>query len=256
MANDATGDPQNTQQDFSPDEVKAMERGWKPQDQWEGDPNQWKDAKTFNELGELMDRVSHQTREIKDLRETLNEFKEHNRKIEKIALEKAKKELLKQKAEALEVGDYGRVVEIDEDVKKADRDLAAANQPAETKKRDPFNEYYQNEWIGKNAWYTSNLTMQGAAEKYAEVYAKEHPDCTPSEIFTHITTEIKKEFPAYFKNPNREDPPAVGSGSNGKGRKSRQSRLNLTAEEERVGQRFVDRGLYESLDDYAAALNK
>ena len=52
-------EPQEPQEPIASDpyELEAREQGWKPQDEYEGDPNKWRPAKEFVERGELFGKI-------------------------------------------------------------------------------------------------------------------------------------------------------------------------------------------------------
>ena len=242
--------------ELSPIEEQAQSRGHKPKDQWEGDPNEWVDAATFVRMGELMDKISSQSRELKEVKGVISEFKKHSQERDVIALKKAKALLLEEKATALEGEDFNKVVQIDEDIKEADRQIETTNNGSgnDAPGTDPFKAYYEDVWVKNNDWYQKSTAMRGAADNIGDDFMAANPNASPEDLFKHVTKEIKEEFAHKFKNPNRDEPGAVGS-SKGKGQGNRNSRLDLTDDEYAVGMKFVKQDLYKSIEEYAAELN-
>ena len=69
-------------------EQQAYAQGWRPQDEWSGDPDKWVDANEFIFRGELMDRIQKQTKvinnqnaELGEVKEALKVLAEHNKQI-------------------------------------------------------------------------------------------------------------------------------------------------------------------------------
>ena len=50
-------DKQTTTPDVDPYESEAREQGWKPKEEYEGDPEKWRPAKEFVERGELFGKI-------------------------------------------------------------------------------------------------------------------------------------------------------------------------------------------------------
>lgn len=235
-------------------ETLAMKRNWKPRSEWEGDPKDFVDAPIFNRMGEMMDRISSQTKELREVKGTIDQFKKHSKDRDKIALKRAREQLLADKAIALEAEEFNRVVQIDEDIKEADKQIATVSEGNDAPVSDPFKDYYQDEWVSKNSWYTQSKAMRNTADDIGDEYMLTNPGATPKQLFDHVTSSIKEEFPHKFKNPNRDQPGAVGS-SKVQGRGERKASLNLTDEEYEVGMRFVKQDLYKNIEEYAAELN-
>ena len=83
--------------ELSPTEQKAMEAGWVPQDQWEGDPDQWRPAKEFVDRGELFKKIEDQNRTIKEFKRALDDLKGHHAKTRETEYARALQVLKSQK---------------------------------------------------------------------------------------------------------------------------------------------------------------
>ena len=64
---ETTTEETTTSEESTPTETEqtAIDGGWLPEIQWEGEPDEWVDAKTFNNRGELMERIKSQTSQLK-----------------------------------------------------------------------------------------------------------------------------------------------------------------------------------------------
>src|SRR5574343_553334 len=76
-----------------PFEEQAREQGWKPKEEYEGDPNKWKPAKEFVERGELFGKIDTLGRELKETKKALKMLQEHNAKIKETEYARAVSEL-------------------------------------------------------------------------------------------------------------------------------------------------------------------
>lgn len=98
-------------------EEKAIASGkWKPQEEWEGDPEEWRPAREYVERGELFDKIDSQNKEMKQLRKVLDTLKNHHLNVKQEAMEEAIALLKKQRDSARKEEDLGKVLEITEEI--------------------------------------------------------------------------------------------------------------------------------------------
>jgi hypothetical protein len=231
-------------------EEKAMEQGWVPQDQWEGDPEQWRPAKEFLDRGELFKKIEDQNRTIKEFKKALEDLKGHHAKTRDTEYKRALETLKAQKVQAIEDGDAQSVVKIDDQidlVKEEQRKLATqAQEPV----AEELNPEFVN-WVDRNKWYERDENMKIFADALGQKLAA--AGRSPSAVLAEVERQVREEFPHKFKNPNRDKPGSV-EGSTNKGGKGGDN-FQLTDEERRVMQRFVRTGAMTE-KDYIAELKR
>jgi hypothetical protein len=229
---------QNEPKELTAVEQKAAEQGWVPQEEWEGDPEQWRPAKEFLDRGELFKKIEDQNRTIKEFKKALEDLKGHHAKTRDVEYRRALETLKAQKVQAIEDGDAQSVVKIDDQidlVKEEQRKLATqAYEPAVPELNPEF-----VEWVDRNKWYERDENMKIFADALGQKLAA--AGNSPRSVLAEVERQIREEFPHKFKNPNRDKPGAV-EGSVSKGGKSG-STIQLTDEERRVMQRFVRTGV-------------
>lgn len=246
--------------EVSPVVAEAVDRGWVPQEDWVangGDAEDWVDAKTFVDRGKLMDVISKQNKKLKSMEKAVEDFKEYHAQVQKRALEEAREQLLQQKAEALEMNDTRRAVDIDEEIKELDNKAPAKAESTESK--NEFTEYFNDVWVVENDWYNSNRAMRATADALGAEYYQTHPDASPEDVFSYVDKEIKKEFPdkaASNRGKRMVEGGKRAGGSSGANASVRSRMSSLTPEEKRIGERFVSNGLFDSLEDYVKDLIK
>ena len=239
-------------------EIQASEKGWVPQEDWDGDSDQWRPAKEFLDRGELMDRISSQSRqlgqftsEVDVLKQSLQQLGDHNKKIAEQEYTKAIKHLKEQKADALQYGEYDKAVDIDEqmsDLKESKKEIEVAEQVVEQPQevsQEPAPEIVA--WMAKNTWYDTDIVLQGAADAIARQYLGKNPaaEGNPSEVLEYVTKQITKEFPDRFSNKRK--PSATVDSANGKtvskGKKSKHTIHDLTDEQRKFAKTFANSGV-------------
>jgi hypothetical protein len=209
MAND----PKNEQgikiegEALTPVQQEALEQGWVPKDEFDGDPERFVDAGEFLRRGELFRKIESQSKEMKDMRRALAELAKHNSKIAEVEYKRAIADLKAQKKTALSEGDADKVVEIDDklDLVK-DQQRLASQQAVQQAIPQEVHPELQN-WISNNSWYETNKGMRGWADARGVELAEEGK--SPREVLKALEKEVKDRFKEKFTNPNRERAGAV-----------------------------------------------
>lgn len=221
-------------------EDRAREQGWRPKDDYEGDPSKWVSAETFVAKGELIDRIESLGKKLKESEKTIKMLADHNTKVKESEFKRAVEFLKAQKKVAYEQGDVDKIIELDDklaevrEVQKTQGNAEAA--PA----NDPHPDFL--DWASDNKWYDRNSEMRADADTFGEAYLRNNPKKTPKEVLEFVTTKIKKAYPEEFSNPNRSRPSGVEGGGGTRQATSRDS-FSLTEEESTVMNSFVRKGI-------------
>jgi len=250
---------------LSPTEEKAMASGWRPEDEWDGESDEWIDAKTFNRNGEFMTRIQKQSKELSSNRDQMDKLKsamkelgEHNKKIAEQEYKKAISALKKEKLLALEEEDHraaeeiaDKIDELKEAKQEAKEAPAMEKPPADIAPAPEF-----TTWAGDNSWYHNDVILRGAADALGEEYANANPGAPLADVLDHVTKAIKGEFPNKFSNKNQSNPGSVTEkSSNGrKAKKSKYSEKDLSDEQRQFAKMFVDTGAFENVQEYVDQL--
>ncbi len=244
---------QDTKQELSSIEQKALEMGWRPKEDFDGEEDDFIDAKEFVRRKPLFDKIEHQSKELKEVKKILRSLQEHHTKVKETEFKRAYDYLKAQKKEALETGDLDKVVEIDEqlvDMKAAQKAAVTAEQAPKTQ---PLHPDFVS-WVDKNSWYAQDKEMRAVADAIGVQYAEEHPEIPPAEVLKYVTEKIKKRYSDKFTNPNRTKPAAVDGGSSASAKPTQKAdTFQLSEEEERVMKQFVRAGILTK-DQYIAEL--
>jgi len=245
-------DTPNNEPQYSAVEQEAMAQGWRPKEEFDGEPERFIDAGEFLRRGELFAKIDHQNKELKQVRSALEQFKLHHSNVEKVAYDRAIADLKKQRKNAFAEGDVDQYEQIDDQIDslKEERDQFVAQQAQQVKVPEVNPEF--SAWVSRNQWYAKDTIMQGAADRFGMQLAKE--GLPPLEVLKRVEAEIKKEFPHKFSNPNREKPSNVEA-STPRGNANK-SRFVPTEDQKRIGMTFVRQKLYKNVDEYYAELEQ
>ncbi len=221
-------------------EQKALEMGWRPKEEFDGDEEDFIDATEFVRRKPLFDKIEYQSKELKEVKKVLRSLQEHHTKVKETEFKRAVDYLKAQKKEALEVGDMDRVVELDDQLVdiRATQKAAERVEPATQEVHPDF-----TAWVDTNKWYATDKSLRTFADNLGVSYAQEHPELEPKEVLKYVTATVKRAFPEKFQNPNRTKPAAVDGGSPASKPTKASDSFSLTEEEERVMKQFVRAGI-------------
>lgn len=223
---------------LTPVQQEAVQRGWVPKEEFDGDPDRWVDAGEFLRRGELFEKIESQSKEMKKLRQAMGELAKHNSKIREVEYKRALDDLKSQKKEALAEADADRVIEIDDQidlVKEQQRQFQS--QQIQDAAPTEIHPELRN-WINKNPWYDNNRAMRGWADARGVELAEQGK--SPIEVLNTLEKEVKDRFKEKFHNPNRDKPGAV-EGNAPRGRTS-EPEMELSDVEKTIMKTLVDGG--------------
>ncbi len=178
-------------------EDKALATGrWKPKDQFEGDPDDWRPAKEWLERGELLEHIHELKRQTKEQKEALDYVMEGTKKIEEQTRANVLAELEAKQARAAEVGDVQGVKEATKELLEAYKAPAPSTPAVEIAPE-------VKEFTHRNAsWFNNNTPENSAMMHYVIAREKEINAAAPSlhvkDVITLIESEVRSKFPEKF----------------------------------------------------------
>src|ERR1700679_2999979 len=162
-------------------EEQARALGWKPEEEFDGNPGKWTDAEAFLELhsknnGALRKALAAQAKQLEVLQKQMAGMDASNKKIFDLQLKKQKEEfdqqvafLKAQKREALRSGEHETAADIDEQLdtlRERGPELPDVPQTPKAPQTDP-NDWKKNpvmaEWASRNSWFTTDDEMTATA---------------------------------------------------------------------------------------------
>lgn len=240
----------------NPVETEARASGWVPKDEFHGDEFKWVDADEFVRRAPLFKKIDIQTRELKEVKKTLDMLKVHHSQVRETEYKRALAELKAAKKEAYIEGNPDEILEIDDKIElvKDEQRKFEATQKADVEQTvtaDIHPEFQA--WMNRNTWYENSKPMKA----YADAVGIElrQSGMAPSEVLKRVEILVKEEFPNKFRNANRDKANSVEDTSKRGGGKNDSGAMSLTEEERRVMQRFVRQNIMTE-KDYIAELKK
>ena len=194
--------------EYSDIELRALDMGWRPKEEFQGSEDDFIDAKEFVRRKPLFEKIEGQSKQIKAVTKALEALKVHYTRVEQAAVEKAINTMKQQRKVALSDGDGEQFELIDDEIKKAESQLAQIEQV----KNAPLveEENVHPEWkafTDRNPWYTSTGYMKTFADQIGSELAAQ--GIAPAEVLRQVEQAVRKEFPAKFTNPRKNEAPDV-----------------------------------------------
>lgn len=172
----------------TPSDIDALatEMGWSPKDQWRGDPDQWKDAKSFLKTTVEINRTL--SKDVRELKQTTQRMAKASATMMERALAEQREELEMRFDAAVAKGDPGAA-------RQAQQALAKLDQPGEAND-------HMADFVARNPWYTKD--EEAAAFAFAIC---ERNKTKPAEEQLRLAEEgVRKRFPEHFGEPKKPQP--------------------------------------------------
>lgn len=237
-------------------EQKAIEMGWRPKEEFDGDEADFITAEEFVRRKPLFDKIDTVGRELREAKKALKALQAHHAQVREAEYKRALEDLRTQKKEALREGNEDRLVEIDEQIAeiKAEEKITQREQAQQASAPHPA--FVQ--WVESNKWYQSDAELRAVADQIGSAYAVANPDLHPDDVLAYTAKRVKKLYPEKFQNPNKSRPTVVEGGSSSvavKPSSKAEDTFELTEDERRVMNTFVRNNLMTK-EDYIAELKR
>ena len=248
---------------------KARKKGWKPLEEYKGEPADWVDAKEFLGREPLFEANRDLKRQLKqqqerfeqDMKVISTQFSQMNEQAYKRALV----ELQEQRDIAIIDKDIAAVRELDAKIDATKQDhVKAVAQTTQTTQKPQETEYMAN-WRQKNEWFDKDQTLQDEAVSIGVGYMMKNQGTSQEKMLEYVTDRIKKIYPEKFQTKQQRTETTVEDTTdktNGverstpplgnKGNKGKLSVNDLSDMQRQVMRTFIKRGVLKD----AAAKNK
>lgn len=170
----------------------ASEMGWKPKDQWKGDPEKWKPAAQF--LRRTVDVNRSLADEIKGVRSQVETMVRTSAELTARAVAAERERILAERKEAIDLGDHAAVDHADEKLKT----LTVTIPPQESPDVAAFKER-------NAAWFDKDDDATRWAVNRAGELAKQGIG-SPARQLAIVEREAKQLFPEFFPEPAKGVP--------------------------------------------------
>lgn len=248
--------PDTTKPELSAVEQKALEMGWRPKEDFEGNEEDFIDATEFVRRKPLFEKIDNVGKELRETKKALRALQAHHEKVKEAEYQHALKALREEKKQALEEGDADRLIEIDDKIADAKAQEVLNRNQTQAQAAEPHPAFVS--WVNSNPWYKNDAELKVAADQIGTAYAAANPELHPDAVLKYVEGRVKKLYSDRFTNPNKNRPSAVEGGTSTPSKsagKNDTSNYPLTEDERRVMMTFVRQGIM-SKEEYIADLQK
>lgn len=209
----------------SEDELLAASEGWRPKEEFQGDPEKWVDASTFLDRKPFFAKIREQNDAIKRLsaenaaiQELVQNLVQRDMQTATQELQTRRETILERQKQAFESGDY-------EGFKQTQQELAALTATPAAKTATPVPQpqplppppaFYKT-WEKENATWIEVPAARAIGDAAAlavmnDTSIKGTPEAKLKMALAEARKVVAKVYPQYFSNPRKSAPAAVSTG--------------------------------------------
>lgn len=230
----------------------ARDKGWKPEEEFQGDSGTWIPAKEFLLREPLFDTIKRQGKELKGLKKTLESMSNQFQTQVAAQVQLKIRELKEQRREAIQDQDVDRVEQLDEEIASQQSTINET-----TKQQNQLPDEVV-EWIAENPWFEKDQELNAWAITHNKTYIQQHPGDIAGSLEA-TAKAVKKAFPEKFEKPKPQTAPnPVPSGDEPKGANggNKWSVSRLTEDQRNVYNQLVKQHGTLSHDEYFKGLEE
>lgn len=251
-------------ENIDPERELALKKGWKPEEEYEGDPKDFKTYREFLRNEKLYGTINNLTHKLRSMEKRYNNLKDGVKRITEMKIKdmqsssEAQIEQLKQrKYEAAQEGDTLTVEKINDAIREVEKEMAKKpdlpdldDEPAdEGYTEQDFKDYYNNNWIKNNSWYETDQDLAEVANSHIIAYTRKNGDASPEEVFEHVDKKMKRFISSDSGPSSRSRKPGSVAPRSPKGKKGGTRVTDVVPEELR-------RVAYDAIEMMEKAGNK
>lgn len=216
-------------------ETEARQQGWKPLDEFEGNPDHWRDATEFLEFGQRLNPILRKNNEelkkqIQEIKGQFDQYKNTATEIIRMQKDQVKKEydsqinfLKSQVKAARATGDYDTAAEFEEQLDNLRENAPdfPSDKPAQQAQPTLFSQEEFKVWVQDNVWAEKDPGLSAAATGYAIQLGNQ--GLRGTDLLTAVEQQIKANFPEKFatrKRANMVEAPTGGGNARSTGKVS------------------------------------
>lgn len=185
---------QEEQPDLSPAEQKAWDDGWRPEDQFEGNPENWKTAGEYNLYGEMQTQVRDAKAETRRAQNEMDGRIANLNKLHTAQQEAAINDLKAQQRQAVEEADTAKYDKLQTQIENTAVVEPVASQVDSVIK----------DWNDANPWVNDGSDKAQDAQGWYQRAAAQ-PGATAQSVLAYVDKRVAEVYPEQRQtNPRRE----------------------------------------------------
>lgn len=230
-------------------EDRAKLQGWKPKEEFVGNPDNWVDAKSYVERADNELPIAKAT--IRNLENRMTQMQESFEKMRKFEMERAKAQALEDlRSKHTRAIDEDGVSSVDAfkafETEKANIEKQYAEPQAQQVRQTP---YEVQQWINDNSWANAQDELGLYARAMEMDIGRNNPYLPPLQILSEVKKRAMARFPERFNNPKRQVQ-SIEGGRNIHGAGNQKLSINakfgkLSAIDQQLGRAFIKDGTFK-----------
>lgn len=197
--------------DLSPVEKKAYEQGWRPQEDFTGDPAEWKTAAHFISDGKWMTELAKHKKEMDDMKASFDKRLANQNKYHEMQRQNELNKLKAKQREAVDNADTDAYDTAQRQIDELNNQKFEEDKPEQSQQYTPgaaATAFQQdNPWLS-NPDDHRTLLVTGVLQNIA----KNNPEMPEEEVVNVLKEKLKVFDPKPQANPRRQQPAANESG--------------------------------------------
>ena len=189
-------------------ELRAIEKGWRPQSEFSGDPTTFVDAGEFLRREPLFAKIAESSRRVKEMENLLRETIERNRKIEEKQREEELQSIAQRRQAAVQVADEEEFKRLDVEYDKKKQALQEVKQSNSKTEGSEFSEEDMKAFADfrtRNSTWCNVATEDNAklvqmTDAAFTTLKNTLPGKSTAEYLKLAEAQIKATFPERFQN--------------------------------------------------------
>ena len=193
--------------DYAPSnhwEEQAYVKGWRPEEEYDGDTADWRTAREFVEKGELFNVIHSLKRDNKTMKESLVGQSDMIAQALEHGKNQAIDVLKKQRSDAREVGEFDAADDLTDKIAelKAAKATVPSIEEEQHEEAEPsrITDMERTEWVTKNPWFNTDKVAYNSAVLLSESYLQANPEATGQEILGYVDATMRTSRPDLYKN--------------------------------------------------------
>lgn len=241
-----------TQVEYTQAEQLAMEKGWKPREDYDGDPANFRSAELFLQLEPLYKKIDSVSRENKQLKEATQYLTKIQKETKAFEYDRALKALRAERRAAMEEGDFNKADLLEDQAETIKEQKRIVEETPEAPKGEQ-NALF-NEWQERNSWYQKDEDLRDWAD--GRGLRLHNQGKSPAEVLEILETEVRKKYKEKFTNPNRERASAVEGSQGGSSATVKKEKYVLNDMEKKVCATLIRAGAIKDEAEYIESLKQ
>lgn len=240
MPDEAKKEVEETTVEYTDDEVNAMKHGWKPKEEYDGPPDNWRSAREFNERGELYERINSQSKQIDTLKRSVDQMAVHERKRYDTLLDQEIQRLNNEKVEAYRNEEFERIPDIDNKINEKRQEQQQAQQVDTTNQMPQEDISAYQAWTANNSsWYGPDIELTVEADNYFDQFTRSFPGRSLKEGLEFVDKKMRSKVTKPNKDIVLDTETTDRASSSGRGKSKKPTVANLSPEQKEIMNGYV-----------------